>query len=260
MKCEPTSTFFPALAASLSRPGGTGSKPSASPKSTPTAAASSPSTGPPCPTSETCELFTPSNVTYSPGGHLVSLRLVPGSAEARRMTVGSGRRLLPLLTAAAQPGACLRTLLASCLSALVWNSSVCLLRWRASVTPFNRLLFQLVPSMPRTEGTECGLWPTPQEHNAQGAPGKSCQANGGHRSDLVSKVKLWPTPRNNTGPSKDAHHLSLDGSVNGSLNPTWVEWLQGFPAGWTACEGSAMPSSGKSRRKSSAASSKRKGA
>jgi len=25
----------------------------------------------------------------------------------------------------------------------------------------------------------------------------------------------------------------LSEQVGGSLNPTWVEWLQGFPLGWT---------------------------
>ena len=24
--------------------------------------------------------------------------------------------------------------------------------------------------------------------------------------------------------------------VNGHLNPEWVEWLMGWPIGWTACE------------------------
>jgi hypothetical protein len=32
----------------------------------------------------------------------------------------------------------------------------------------------------------------------------------------------------------------------GQLNPTWVEWLMGFPLGWTDCEPSETPSSPKS--------------
>jgi hypothetical protein len=36
----------------------------------------------------------------------------------------------------------------------------------------------------------------------------------------------------------------------GSLNPQWVEWLMGYPAGWTDLEPSEMPSSRKSLRKS----------
>jgi hypothetical protein len=29
----------------------------------------------------------------------------------------------------------------------------------------------------------------------------------------------------------------------GPLNPTWVEWLMGFPTGWTALDASVTPSS-----------------
>jgi hypothetical protein len=31
--------------------------------------------------------------------------------------------------------------------------------------------------------------------------------------------------------------------LNGALNPTWVEWLMGFPLGFTVLERSEMPSS-----------------
>jgi hypothetical protein len=36
--------------------------------------------------------------------------------------------------------------------------------------------------------------------------------------------------------------------LNGALNPTWVEWLMGFPLGWTDLAASATPSSRKSRK------------
>jgi hypothetical protein len=41
----------------------------------------------------------------------------------------------------------------------------------------------------------------------------------------------------------------------GALNPTWVEWLMGFPLGWTALPLSATPSSRRSRSGSGDASS-----
>jgi hypothetical protein len=37
---------------------------------------------------------------------------------------------------------------------------------------------------------------------------------------------------------------------NGALNPTWVEWLMGFPLGWTDSGPSATRSSRKSSRSS----------
>jgi hypothetical protein len=63
---------------------------------------------------------------------------------------------------------------------------------------------------------------------------------------LNRAVKMWPTVTVNTSKNcseginwemrlKKSH---LDGVMHqvegsGSLNPTWVEWLMGFPLGWT---------------------------
>lgn len=61
------------------------------------------------------------------------------------------------------------------------------------------------------------LWPTPSKADGDGGH----LSRGGDRKDellLKGMVKLWPTPRNNTGPSMDAKHMSLDGAVR--LFPT----------------------------------------
>ena len=42
--------------------------------------------------------------------------------------------------------------------------------------------------------------------------------------DQVREPRLWPTPTANED------RKPLDG---GTLNPTWVEWLMGYPKGWT---------------------------
>lgn len=34
---------------------------------------------------------------------------------------------------------------------------------------------------------------------------------------------------------------SREARSGGALNPTWVEWLMGFPTGWTACAASETP-------------------
>ena len=49
---------------------------------------------------------------------------------------------------------------------------------------------------------------------------------------------MLPTPTataNMLSPSmqKWESHKNLEGSVGGSLNPAWVEWLMGWPIGWT---------------------------
>jgi len=43
---------------------------------------------------------------------------------------------------------------------------------------------------------------------------------------------------------------NLNDQIGGQLNPTWVEWLMGFPLGWTVLSASETPSSRKSRKKS----------
>jgi len=41
--------------------------------------------------------------------------------------------------------------------------------------------------------------------------------------------------------------------ATGQLNPAWVEWLMGYPMGWTELKDLEMPSSRKSHTKSSKA-------
>ena len=68
------------------------------------------------------------------------------------------------------------------------------------------------------------------------------------RNKPNSHFKMWPTPRT---PSQSGGGIGLDGGsgarsmmteqerkelCGGSLNPMWVEWLMGWPLGWTACE------------------------
>jgi hypothetical protein len=56
---------------------------------------------------------------------------------------------------------------------------------------------------------------------------------------------MWPTPI-----ARDYKGVGMDGQLptevakvdgSGSLNPEWVEWLMGFPAGWTDLEPSGTP-------------------
>jgi hypothetical protein len=73
---------------------------------------------------------------------------------------------------------------------------------------------------------------------------------------------LWPTPSASEGKyrlraSGDSQQFSrslssimrrralIDGANSGQLSPTWVEWLMGFPLGWTDCGDLGTPSSRK---------------
>ena len=77
----------------------------------------------------------------------------PGSDEARTMTATSGRKCSELLVRPGPVGSLVKMLLESS----TWHSTRCLLTWKAKATKSGRLLFQLRPSTPRTEGIGSGL-------------------------------------------------------------------------------------------------------
>lgn len=87
------------------------------------------------------------------------------------------------------------------------------------------------------------MWPTPTvcgNYNRKGA-----SANSG--DGLATAVTKWPTPtvndsKNSTLPPSQIKRDSITGALlrsgeqsGGQLNPTWVEWLMGWPLGWTDC-------------------------
>jgi len=104
---------------------------------------------------------------------------------------------------------------------------------------------QMAPSM-RQRNPGLQLWATPTtqeiEHpNMTITPtGRRASRSGNgqsHSIGLADQVKLWPTP--DASPHKyrlqgdSQASRSLNGLHGGKLNPAWVEWLMGFPIGWT---------------------------
>nr|DAU39157.1 MAG TPA: hypothetical protein [Caudoviricetes sp.] len=85
------------------------------------------------------------------------------------------------------------------------------------------------------------LWPTPTARDCKGANSMEhltqpkMPGNSHHVCQLANAVKLFTTPC--AGDAQGSHggnnHRSLRTDVAGQLNPTWVEWLMGFPPGWT---------------------------
>ena len=249
---------------------------------------SSANTGPTSQSSTTCERSRQMDLeqlTLSAAASPASLGVKPGSKEVQKMTETSGQRWLPLLKSYNLSGSLARTC-ADLLSSQ-WGSSAAYLTWKASaIKPFH-LLFQLAPSMPRTDGIGSGLlhtptskanqmsplmkerdpgswWPTPVSSQRGGRSKASITRGGG--PTLQDQVKLWPTPtasdHKGSGPTvirkdgKNRLNDRLDYATEqrepsgGQLNPTWVEWLMGFPEGWTDLKPSEMPSSRKSLSKS----------
>tara|TARA_R110002110_G_scaffold68741_3_gene185931 strand:+ start:1931 stop:2866 length:936 start_codon:yes stop_codon:yes gene_type:complete len=268
--------------------------------------------------------------TSSAADSPVSPGVSRGSSEAQKMTAISGRRWLPLLKSYGLNGSLAR--MSEALLTSRWASSAAFLTWKASGIKPSHLLFQLAPSMPRTDEIESGLLPTPDtqmrdntkvDYNAgaESMPGRSLPvfvrtypqtgmwptpttpSGGGERSGdragtgdlhyMARAGELWPTPRScsamaaeniqnrvndkfpnlesvvartmypspttrdykgesgNGRQERKGHPKdTLPNHVGGSLNPTWVEWLMGFPEGWTDLEASETPSSPRSSSKS----------
>ncbi len=110
------------------------------------------------------------------------------------------------------------------------------------------------------------IWPTPRTgdgmcHSLRFPP----RPPRGRLEDAVAN-SMWRTPNasdatkwsNQTLAERQAKgqqirlntQVSPDGGAGGQLNPTWIEWLMGFPLGWTVLKDWATPSSRKSRKRS----------
>ena len=187
--------------------------------------------------------------------------LTPGSTEARKMTVTSGRKWLGLSRNCGPLGLLEKMLLESS----IWHSTKCFLTWKARDTQHGHFLYQLQVLMPRSSDTGQQLWPTPKA-TIRG----DCASERNRRStDLAAAVKMWPTPTASDGVNKKIVNpiITKNGTIrhknkaggqslmnlcqvaklfpapvvegkqmepgSGQLNPTWAEWLMGVPIGWT---------------------------
>lgn len=101
-------------------------------------------------------------------------------------------------------------------------------------------------SMPAhlTNVNESGLWQTPVADDA--VDRKAGKWNSRGEPKLSAQVKLWPTPTAMTatggaalckwggsGARAKLRTMVSEKELNGALNPEWVEWLMGWPIGWT---------------------------
>lgn len=84
------------------------------------------------------------------------------------------------------------------------------------------------------------MLPTPTAHDAHKPHPSDLTARQGGRS--LAAAVMYPTPtcqdaKNNGGQSQMVRNTKpLNAVVGGALNPAWVEWLMGWPIGWTALE------------------------
>jgi len=108
----------------------------------------------------------------------------------------------------------------------------------------NGLLWELPTLAHHISGTGCGLSP---DNESFFHPPNTTGMDGGSnsRKALRKRLDLWPTPRTAgmcggsgswdlLNKNTTVEEARLMGAGNGGqLNPPWVEWLMGWPIGWT---------------------------
>ena len=109
-------------------------------------------------------------------------------------------------------------------------------RWPRSGIAQNGTAYKLPTLAPRISGTGClsSRIPTPRAQ----ARTSSKRTISEYRHNPEEFVMIWPTPaardwKSGKGRQKNGHTPQLPEVTGGQLNPTWVEWLMGFPSGWT---------------------------
>jgi len=132
----------------------------------------------------------------------------------------------------------------------------------------DRERLRLQPGRPRQASVKAGRcrevasWPTPcQQDGPNGGP-----SQGIDRLPGAAGLAAWATPLatdceaaggpNNPSLTNQATGRYASGSraatvAGGQLHPALSRWLMGYPPAWDACAATAMPSSRKSRRRSS---------
>lgn len=109
------------------------------------------------------------------------------------------------------------------------------------------------------ESSSAARWPTPTARDYRSGRGRTQRDRGRKQGPSLSEEayrrETFPTPS-----AMQGHHAGTilewggsgnpyrkgkprEGQLTGMLNPPWVEWLMGFPLGWTDLEESETPSS-----------------
>ena len=101
-----------------------------------------------------------------------------------------------------------------------------------------------------TQQVQAMMWPTPKTPSGGADNSANKTRPSGHKgtTNLLGAVKMWPTPqardwKDSGDPAMLAAYFArrrergdpekLASAIGGQLNPTWVEWLMGWPLGWT---------------------------
>lgn len=187
----------------------------------------------------------------------VSRPVMPEDEEAIKILVGSGLRCCELLKLQGQLSSWQKILSDSLLGRAAFYSTKFIHRWIPKTTKrSNRLLFQLVPYKLRTNGSGCGLLPTPD--TCPTAPNKNSNKKYGPRT-IPEALTMLPTPtardHKDCGQLGNVEENALLGRVlkmkHGLKHqPGFALWMMGYPENWLHSARLATQSSRRSRTKS----------
>ena len=178
---------------------------------------------------------------------------LPGSDEVRQMIDGCGPSSNESLAYFARNLCWWRTYQASFPWMADSSSTVSCPTWPRSGMTLNGIAYRLPTLAHRISGIGSGSWPTPDATPRGPAKHWTGTRPSGAKESLTlqTAAKMWPTPRSMDGSkgTRTAEGAAKEvlrnkgpdlGSVvgGGQLNPTWVEWLMGYPSGWTDLEDS----------------------
>ena len=145
---------------------------------------------------------------------LASLSVLPENSKANQMTDICGQKCYELLENLDQLGLLLKMLKTQSEWSLMRSATA----WRKSATKSNRLLYRLTAPVRGSTVKEHLSWPRP----TTGAP----LCGGTNNFNQMHKLM-------EAGIISDKERRSLTQGNGGKSNPDLLEWLIGFPIGWT---------------------------
>ena len=185
--------------------------------------------------------------------------------KAEKTIDGSGMKCLMLLSKSDQDGLLGKMCKALLISKTAWFSDRCKMTWKVKVSKSNVSLFQLQVSVHGTTETEYGFlpvtYPTPTASDIEGGTAPNVQMKNGHFYRENKKGERWgvklrdavmyPTPvsrdhkdigyqptwkKSRDEKTSLPRQVLKNNKLGGKLNPEFVEFLMGYPMGWTEIE------------------------
>ena len=167
--------------------------------------------------------------TSSAGGSPARTSARRGKAQASTASVPAcGESSHDLLPHSGPDGCWWRMCLLSVLADMTGSRQT----WKRQATPSGRPWWVLTTWEHPIDASASGSWPTPRASEFDGRGGAQ-RTPGTGGATLSQSVKQFPTPTANRRDGLQSHAQNI---VAGSLNPQFVEWLQGYPRDWTEVE------------------------